>query len=61
MVAPFDHVFPIELEDVSTTDPPVQNVVGPLELIAGILGAVFKEMIVGEDDAEQVPLLTVTI
>jgi hypothetical protein len=29
VVAPFDHVFPVALDEVKVTEPPAQNVVGP--------------------------------
>ena len=42
VVSPVDHRFPVEAEDVSTTDPPAeQKVVGPLAVIVGILGIGF--------------------
>ncbi len=35
VVAAFDHRYPVPPEAVSTTDPPWQNVVGPLGVITG--------------------------
>jgi hypothetical protein len=38
VVAPVDHRLPVAEEDVSITEPPVQNVVGPPEEIVGVAG-----------------------
>ena len=38
VVAPVDHTFPLADEDVKTTLPPAQNVVGPPALIVGVAG-----------------------
>jgi hypothetical protein len=35
VVAPFDQIFPVAAEEVSTTFPPEQKVVGPLAVIVG--------------------------
>ncbi|MNU79312.1 hypothetical protein D3C71_689260 [compost metagenome] len=35
VVAPFDQVFPVADEDVKTTEPPAQNVVGPPAVMVG--------------------------
>ena len=37
VVAPFDHAFPVEAEEVKTTVPPEQNVVGPFGVIAAMI------------------------
>ena len=37
-VAPFDHRFPLEAEEVKTTDPPEQKLKGPEEEMDGITG-----------------------
>jgi len=60
LIAPFDHVLPEALEDVNITEPPEQNVVGPLALIVGVVGTVFTVTVVGLEDAEQDPFDTVT-
>ena len=41
VVSVVDQVFPVETEDVSTTEPPVQNVVGPPAVITGAAGIGF--------------------
>jgi hypothetical protein len=53
-------VLPEALEDVNITEPPEQNVVGPLALIVGVVGTVFTVTVVGLEDAEQDPFDTVT-
>jgi hypothetical protein len=60
VVAPVDQVFPVALEDVNTTDPPAQNVVGPPAVIIGVAGTGFTVTVVGADAAEHVPFDTVT-
>ena len=59
-VEPFDQILFDILEDVSITDPPEQNVVGPLWLIVGVDGAGFTITKVGRDVEEQLPFETVT-
>ena len=39
VVAPFDHKLPVAELDVSTTEPPVQNVVGPPAVTVAPTGA----------------------
>ena len=39
VVAPVLHKYELAALDVSVTEPPVQNVVGPLALIVGVVGA----------------------
>ena len=38
VVAPFDQTLSVAEEDVNVTDPPSQNVVAPLAVIAGVAG-----------------------
>ena len=38
VVAPFDQVLPVDELLVRVTEPPVQNVVGPLAEMVGVLG-----------------------
>ena len=54
------HVFPVVLDDVNVTLPPVQNVVGPLAEIVGALGKGFT-VIVDEavEDVQPFPSVTV--
>lgn len=40
VVSPVDQVFPVAEEDVNTTSPPEQKVVGPPAEIAGVAGGV---------------------
>ena len=49
-----------KLEEVNVTDSPVQNVVGPLELIVGIAGKELTVTKVGIDAVEQFPFVTDT-
>ena len=55
VVAPVDQVFPVEADDVNTTDPPEQKVVGPLATIVGATGGGFT-VTVEEAEAEVQPL-----
>ena len=41
VVSPVDHKFPVEAEEVSTTELPEQNVVGPPAVIVGTVGIGF--------------------
>ena len=42
VVSPVDHTFPVEAEDVNTTEPPAeQKVVGPPAVIVGTVGIGF--------------------
>jgi len=60
VVAPVLHVFPLAMLDVSTTFPPWQNVVGPLELTVGA-GLLFTVTLTGADAPEQLlEFVTVT-
>jgi len=60
-VAPFDHAFPVVAEDVKTTVPPEQKVVGPLALMVGVAGNRLTVTTVGVDVAIQLPLDDVTV
>ncbi len=60
MVAPFDQVFPVALDEVRTTDPPEQKVIAPPALIVGAVGEGFTTTTVGEELEVQVPLETTT-
>ena len=53
-------MFPDEAEEVNTTLPPEQKVVGPLALIVGVAGVGFTVTVTGVEVAVQVPLFTVT-
>lgn len=55
VAAPFDQVFPVAADDVNTTDPPEQKVVGPLAVIVGATGSGFTVTVV-EAGAEVQPL-----
>ncbi len=62
VVAPVDHVFPVAEEDVNTTLPPAQNVVGPPAEIVGVAGKAVTVTVVPADVAEvQPPLVTATV
>jgi hypothetical protein len=50
VVAPVLHKLPVAVEDVSVTEPPEQNEVGPLGVIVGV-GTVFTVTTVGADTA----------
>jgi uncharacterized protein with GYD domain len=60
VVAPFDQRLPVADDEVNTTEPPEQNVVDPLAMIAGTAGKVFTVTLVAAEVAEHKPLLTVT-
>jgi hypothetical protein len=51
----------VPADEVSVTDPPEQNVVGPPVVIVGVAGGWFTVTFVPVDVAVQVPLLTVTV
>ena len=40
VVSPVDHIFPVAIEEVRTTDSPAQIVVGPDEVMIGVIGVV---------------------
>ena len=54
-VEPFDQVLPLAAEDVNTTDPPSQKVVGPFDVITGVAGAGFTVTVTGAEVEAQVP------
>jgi hypothetical protein len=56
VVAPVDQVFPVALEDVNTTDPPVQNVVAPPAEIVGVAGTGFTVIEPVADEDPQPPV-----
>ena len=59
VVSPVDHTFPLEAEEVNTTDPPEQNVVGPPAVIEGTEGIGLTVTIVGADvDVQPNPFVT---
>lgn len=55
VVAPFDQKLFVAEEDVSVTEPPEQNVVGPLAVMVGTAGIVFTTTFTGADAAEVHP------
>jgi hypothetical protein len=61
VVAPFDQVYPNVDEEVSVTDPPAQNVVGPPAEIVGVAGVGFTvTFCAAELPEEQPPAMTST-
>ena len=60
VVSPVDHKLSVAEEDVNTTEPPEQNVVGPLAVMVGTAGIGLTVMPIGEELAEHKPLSTVT-
>ncbi|MNE17548.1 hypothetical protein D3C80_1105330 [compost metagenome] len=61
VIAPVDQVFPEGAEDVKTTEPPEQNVVGPPGVIVGVAGGGFTETLVPALVELHVPFETVTV
>ena len=62
VVAPVDQVFPVADEDVNTTLPPAQKVVGPPAEIVGVAGKAVTVTVVPTELAEvQPPLVTFTV
>lgn len=55
VVAPFDHVLPDAALDVNVTEPPSQNVVGPVADIVGALGMVLTVTVVAAEGADVHP------
>ena len=53
VVAPFDQTFPVEDEEVSVTDPPLQKVVAPLAVIVGTAGTGFTVTFTVADGTEE--------
>lgn len=61
-VAKVDHRFPEACEEIKSTDPPAQNVVGPFGVITGFDGFALTVIVVGEEVAEQpFPSVYVTV
>jgi hypothetical protein len=61
VVSPVDHTFPVEAEEVNTTDPPEQNVVGPPAVIVGTVGIGFTVTLITFEALEaQGPSMIVT-
>ena len=58
-VAAFDHTFPEEVEEVSVTELPSQNVVAPLVDMVGVCGFGFTTTFIGAAAAEEHPLASV--
>jgi hypothetical protein len=56
-VAPVDHVFPVAEDDVKMTEPPAQNVVGPLAEIVGVAGVGFTVMVSTLELPEEHPFM----
>lgn len=61
VVAPVDQVFPVAADEVKVTDPPAQNVVGPLDVIVGVVGSGFAVTVIGEDTTPHKPDETLTV
>ena len=55
VVAPVDQVFPVAEDDVKTTDPPEQKVVGPPAVMVGAVGIEFTVTVVPADDEDVQP------
>ncbi|MNE12171.1 hypothetical protein D3C80_1049540 [compost metagenome] len=45
VVSEVDQVFPVEIDEVNTTEPPAQKVVGPPAVITGAAGIGFTVMV----------------
>ena len=60
-MAPVDQVFPLVAEDVNTTFPPWQKVVGPFAAIVGAVGFGLTITVVPIDVAEQPTFPEVTV
>lgn len=52
MLAPFDHTLLIGEDEVRTTLPPVQNVVGPPGLMVGVEGKAITLIVALADEAD---------
>ena len=52
--------MPVADDEVKTTEPPEQNVVGPLVVIVGTVGKAFTVTLVAVEVVEHKPLVTVT-
>ena len=60
VVAPFDQVLPVALDEVNVTEPPEQKVVAPLALIVGVVGPEVIVTLVAVDVETQEPFVIVT-
>ena len=60
VVSPVDQMLSVAEEDVNTTEPPEQNVVGPLAVMVGTAGSGWTVTLVADEEAEHKPLSTVT-
>ncbi len=58
-MAPLDHALPVALEDVSITDPPLQNVVALPAVIVGAGGVGLTVTVVAADVDEHPAALVV--
>lgn len=59
VVAPLDQRFPVADDDVKTTLPPVQKVVGPPAVIVGVAGAGVTVIVLAVDGFEVQPFTVV--
>ena len=57
VVAPFDHRLLVAEEEVNTTDPPAQNVKGPLAEMVGVAGIGFTVTVSTVELPEVQPLV----
>ena len=55
VVAPFDQKLFVAEEDVKVTEPPAQNVVGPLVVIVGTAGSGDTVIAIGAEGSEVHP------
>lgn len=55
VVAPFDQKLFVAEEDVKVTEPPAQNVVGPLAVMVGTVGSGDTVTAIGADGADVHP------
>ena len=60
VVAPFDHKYVVPALEVSVTEPPAQNVVGPEAVIVGVAGKALTVTTVAADAGLKHPLAFVT-
>ena len=54
------HWLPVAEDEVSTTDPPAQNVVGPPGVIVGVAGIAFTVTTVAADGSDGQPFAVTT-
>lgn len=54
-------MLPVAEEDVKTTFPPIQNMIGPFADIVGVVGKALTVTLIVVDVLEQVPFETVTV